>query len=132
MSPPNKHTIFFSQIFKTERGTEWFKTYVETAPFHSTKKVDTIISDVENLFAEKLEKGNKERAMERLRVPPFEEKLSSWTTFRLGLFLGIIFALVPFLILISKFFIHTKISQIKLENKIIYNLKSDSYLLALW
>ncbi len=56
---------------------------------------------MENLFAEKLEKGNKQRAMERLRVPPFEDKLSSWTTFRLGLFIGMVFTLIPLLISIS-------------------------------
>ena len=74
------------KIFRTERGMDWFKAHVETAPFYSTKKVDTLISEVENLFAEKLEKGNKQRAMERLRVPPFEEKvyvLSFFFTFQL-------------------------------------------------
>lgn len=63
------------KIFKTDRGSEWFKTYVETAIFNTTKKVDLIISEVENLFTDKLENGNRQRAMKRLRVPPFEEKV---------------------------------------------------------
>lgn len=54
---------------------EWHKTNVETATFNTTKKVDNLISEVENLFTEKLESGNRQRAMKRLRVPPFEEKV---------------------------------------------------------
>ena len=64
-----------SKIFKTDRGSEWFKSYVETAIFNTTKKVDLIINEVENLFTDKLENGNRQRAMKRLRVPPFEEKV---------------------------------------------------------
>ena len=48
---------------------------METAPFNVTKKVDTLINDVENLFTQHLEKGDRQRAMKRLRVPPFEEKV---------------------------------------------------------
>ena len=64
------------KIFKTGRGMEWHKANVETAPFNLTKKVDTLINDVENLFTQHLEKGDRQRAMKRLRVPPFEEKVS--------------------------------------------------------
>ncbi len=39
-----------------------------------TKKVDTLINDVENLFTN-LENGDRAKAMKRLRVPPFEEKV---------------------------------------------------------
>lgn len=73
--------------------------YVETAPFNLTKKVDTLITDVENLFTQHLENGDRQRAMKRLRVPPFEEKQSPWTTFRLGLFVGMIFILLPAIVL---------------------------------
>lgn len=88
------------KIFKTDRGAEWHKMYVETAPFNLTKKVDTLITDVENLFTAHLESGDRQRAMKRLRVPPFEEKQSPWTTFRLGLYIGMIFILLP-VILVS-------------------------------
>lgn len=40
------------------------------------KTVDNLIAEVENLFTQYLENGDKERAMKRLRVPPFEEKVS--------------------------------------------------------
>lgn len=91
------------KIFKTDRGNEWHKTYVETAPFYTTKKVDTFITDVVNLFTQYLENGDRERAMKRLRVPPFEEKQSPWTTFRLGLSIGMIFVLFPISIFLCKF-----------------------------
>lgn len=87
------------KVFKTDRGSEWHKMYVETAPFNLTKKVDQLITDVENLFTQHFEGGDRQRAMKRLRVPPFEEKQSPWTTFRLGLFVGMIFVLFPVILL---------------------------------
>ena len=75
--------LFLSKIFKTDRGSDWFKAYVETAIFNTTKKVDLLISEVENLFTNKLENGNRQRAMKRLRVPPFEEKVSFYGIFEL-------------------------------------------------
>lgn len=89
------------KVFKTDRGAEWHKMYVETAPFNLTKIVDTLITNVENLFTQHLEGGDRQRAMKRLRVPPFEEKQSPWTTFRLGLFVGMIFILLPVVLLCS-------------------------------
>jgi hypothetical protein len=62
-------------VFKTDRGSEWLRTFVESAPFNLTKKVDALISDVESLFTQHLEGGDRQRAMKRLRVPPFEEKV---------------------------------------------------------
>lgn len=63
------------KIFKTERGAEWFKKNVETASFSTDKTVDHLITEVENLFTQHLENGDKSRAMKRLRVPPFEKKV---------------------------------------------------------
>jgi SPX domain protein involved in polyphosphate accumulation len=88
------------KIFKTSRGSDWRIAHVETAPFHTIKKVDQFISEIENLFADKFENGDKQRAMKRLRVPPFEEKQSTWTTFRIGFYLGMIFILFPALVFI--------------------------------
>lgn len=63
------------KIFKTDRGADWHKAYVETANFYTDKTVDHMITEVENLFTQYLENGDKTRAMKRLRVPPFEEKV---------------------------------------------------------
>jgi SPX domain protein involved in polyphosphate accumulation len=64
------------KLFKTETGAEWRKANVDSATFYTNKKVDAIITEVENLFTLHLESGNRQRAMKRLRVPPFEEKVS--------------------------------------------------------
>jgi SPX domain protein involved in polyphosphate accumulation len=64
------------KLFKTDSGNEWRKANVDSAPFYTNKKVDAIIAEVENLFTQHLEGGNRQRAMKRLRVPPFEEKVS--------------------------------------------------------
>jgi SPX domain protein involved in polyphosphate accumulation len=63
------------KVFKTERGNEWHKAYVEAAPFYTNKSVDSLIAEIENLFTQYFEHGDKQRAMKRLRVPPFEEKV---------------------------------------------------------
>jgi hypothetical protein len=63
--------------------------YVETAPFNLTKKVDTLINDVENLFTQHLEGGDRQRAMKRLRVPPFEEKVFVYLFFFQLLFISL-------------------------------------------
>ena len=89
------------KLFKTDSGNEWRKANVELAPFYTTKKVDTLISEVENIFTQNLEGGNRQRAMKRLRVPPFEEKQNPWVTFRLGLFVGMIAILASALVCLT-------------------------------
>ena len=92
------------KLFKTDSGNEWRKINVEVAPFYTTKKVDTLISETESIFTQYLEGGNRQRAMKRLRVPPFEEKQNSWVTFRLGLFAGMISVLSTTLICLGILF----------------------------
>lgn len=117
------------KIFKTDRGADWHKNYVETAPFNTTKKVDSLIADVENLFTQRLEHGDRQRAMKRLRVPPFEEKQSPWTTFRLGLFIGMVAVLVPALIATS--FLAIKNSELSYDWKVALKLYRSSLLVIL-
>lgn len=64
------------------------KLHIDSAPFHISKRVDQLISDVETMYTDMLESGNRTRAMKRLRVPPLEEKQSPTVTFRVGLFIG--------------------------------------------
>jgi hypothetical protein len=72
--------ILFSNIFR--------KLHIDSAPFHTSKRVDQLINDVETLYTDTLESGDRNRAMKRLRVPPLEEKQSPSVTFRVGLFVG--------------------------------------------
>ena len=62
--------------------------HIETAPFWISKAVEDLIREVETIFIVNLEDGNRSRAMERLRVPPLEEKQSPTVTFRAGVFIG--------------------------------------------
>lgn len=64
------------------------KLHVDSAPFHHSTRVGQLINDVETLFTDAFESGNRARAMKRLRVPPLEEKQSSTVTFRVGIFVG--------------------------------------------
>ncbi|CAF3751375.1 unnamed protein product [Adineta steineri] len=83
------------KLFQTMRGEEWRKLHIDSAPFHTSKRVEQLINDVETLYTDTLESGDRERAMKRLRVPPLEEKQSPSVTFRVGLFIGMICILLP-------------------------------------
>jgi hypothetical protein len=48
------------------------------------------MNEVETLYTNILESGDRTRAMQRLRVPPLEEKQPQIVTFRLGMFIGMI------------------------------------------
>jgi xenotropic and polytropic retrovirus receptor 1 len=63
------------KIYRTESGAEWRVKNVECAPFYTNKLVDSLIIETENMFTNKLENGNRQKAMERLRVPPFDSKV---------------------------------------------------------
>ncbi len=62
--------------------------YIDSSQFHESKNVDQLMEEVEKMYIDKLESGDRTRAMERLRVPPLEEKQEEIVTFRLGLFIG--------------------------------------------
>ena len=47
---------------------------------------------MERLFSNVLESGDRTRAMQRLRVPPLEEKQPKIVTFRLGISIGTFFS----------------------------------------
>ena len=64
------------------------KLHIDSAPFHTSKRVEQLIIDVETKYTDTLEAGNRSRAMKRLRVPPLEEKQSPVVTFRVGIFVG--------------------------------------------
>ena len=82
---------FFEHLSFGEGNSFFFvfrKLHIDSAPFHSSKRVEQLINDVETLYTDTLESGNRARAMKRLRVPPLEEKQSPSVTFRVGIFIG--------------------------------------------
>lgn len=71
-----------------KRGDKWFKVNVEleTSPFVSNDHlITTMITNIEDTVTEKLERGNRQKAMKRLHVPPIKTTINFWTTFFLGL-----------------------------------------------
>lgn len=61
---------------------------MENAPFRKSKEILKLIDQVETIFINELESGNRAKAMKRLRVPPLEQKQPRIVTFRLGIFIG--------------------------------------------
>ena len=64
------------------------KLYVDEAKFYKSTSVTELIQDVETIYTNAFESGDRARAMKRLRVPPLEERQSPIVTFRVGIFLG--------------------------------------------
>ncbi|MEE6505257.1 hypothetical protein FKM82_005478 [Ascaphus truei] len=102
----SKITEKHDKLFGTQRGNEWKMFGVDMSPFYTSKKSDQLIQEVESLFINQLEGGDRQKAMKRLRVPPLGAAQSApiWTTFRVGLFSGLVIA---FALLISITVFHT-------------------------
>ncbi|THD20879.1 Xenotropic and polytropic retrovirus receptor 1 [Fasciola hepatica] len=64
------------KLFRRDNGLIWRQQHVEPAKFNTSREVDDLISKVENEYTEKLEQGDRQRAMKRLRVPPLSERAS--------------------------------------------------------
>ncbi|UJR24662.1 hypothetical protein I4U23_006035 [Adineta vaga] len=89
------------KLFQTNRGEQWRINHIDIALFHQSKGIDQLIHDVETMYIDKLEHGNRTKAMQRLRVPPLEEKQPRIVTFRLGLFIGMLCLLCPLLLILG-------------------------------
>uniref|UniRef100_A0A674KHJ9 Xenotropic and polytropic retrovirus receptor 1 n=1 Tax=Terrapene triunguis TaxID=2587831 RepID=A0A674KHJ9_9SAUR len=96
------------KILETPRGADWRVAHVEVAPFYTCKKINQLISETETVVTNELEDGDRQKAMKRLRVPPLgaAQPAPAWTTFRVGLFCGIVIVLNITIILSGVFFIN--------------------------
>lgn len=72
-------------------------SYVDWTPFYKSKRVEQLIKEVETLYINVLEAGDRTRAMQRLRVPPLEEKQPRIVTFRLGISIGMFYFFLIFI-----------------------------------
>ena len=81
----------FDKLAGSERGKQYFLEKVTTAEFYVSPRVAEMIATAEHTMIEKLEEGNRHKAMKTLRVPPLEAKgqASHWDTFKAGLYMGI-------------------------------------------
>lgn len=84
------------KLAKSSRGKELFKKTVCEAYFWKSRHLADMIEKTENMMIDKLEDGNRSKAMNTLRVPPLESKdvRSHWVTLRAGWFMGVIFVSV--------------------------------------
>jgi hypothetical protein len=90
----------FDKVLNTSKGLEWRTANVLAAPFATDTKINDLIEKTEFIFID-LEGGNRSKAMNRLRVLPITEQQSPWTTFFLGLYLGML-AILILVIILSK------------------------------
>ncbi|VDL92561.1 unnamed protein product [Schistocephalus solidus] len=58
------------KLFQRSNGIQWHKEMVEKSPFYVDNTVDDLITAIETIYTEDLEKGDRRKAMRRLRVPP--------------------------------------------------------------
>ncbi|BHF74099.1 Xenotropic and polytropic retrovirus receptor 1 [Sparganum proliferum] len=77
------------KLFQRSNGLQWYKEVVSEAPFYLDNTVDDLIATVETIYTQDLEKGDRQKAMKRLRVPPLANTASPNSIFRVGLFAGI-------------------------------------------
>ncbi len=75
---------------------------MDCAPFYVNKETDRMIEETENVVTTYLEDGNRQRAMKRLHIPPIGEHQSIWTTFYLGLLVGVFSSLLLIVIFIGE------------------------------
>ena len=80
------------KLARTKRGQKFFKEVVCKADFVNNHQLDRLIEKTEKLMIDKLEDGNRSKAMNTLRVPPLEKRdvRSHWITFMTGLLMGTI------------------------------------------
>ncbi|XP_022106276.1 xenotropic and polytropic retrovirus receptor 1 homolog [Acanthaster planci] len=89
----------YDKMMKSVKGAEFRISKVESAPFYTSKHIDNLILETETSYINDLEEGNRQKAMNKLRVPPLGAKGTNWTTFRMGLFSGIFLVLLLLIIL---------------------------------
>ncbi|CAH8438703.1 unnamed protein product [Schistosoma turkestanicum] len=80
------------KLLRRNTGLLWRQQVVECAHFNTSREVDDLITEVENIFTEKLEQGDRQKAMKRLRVPPLSETYNPRGLFLFGLFFGVFLA----------------------------------------
>ena len=118
------------KLAKSDRGKRFFKQDVCNAEFWTSRKVLELIDRTETMMIEKLEDGNRSRAMNRLRVPPLEAKdvSSQWVSWKTGLYMGIM--LVTFIV-IGLAFIYRPLDSWDHVKPTVHGLRIG-FILSLW
>lgn len=77
------------KLFRRDTGAVWRKANVDEAHFNTNRDIDKLIAEVEDIYTDKLEHGDRSKTMKRLRVPPLSERHNPKAVFRFGFFAGI-------------------------------------------
>lgn len=92
------------KVFETPSGADYRREKVEVADFFTNKHVGELILETEELYIAELEDGNRSKAMNRLRVPPLQERSGGhWVSCRVG-FLAGLFVMLLSIATVAAFF----------------------------
>ena len=82
----------YDKLAQTTRGKTFFKQKVCENYFWKSKEIPRLIDVTETLMIEKMERGNRSKAMNTLRVPPLESRdvRSQWVALRTGWLMGLL------------------------------------------
>lgn len=91
------------KLARSTRGKAFFKNKVCPAYFWKTDKLNDLIESTEGVMIDRLEDGNRSKAMNRLRVPPLESRdvRSHWVTLVAGCLLGALAVMVVVAIVLA-------------------------------
>ncbi|XP_065198397.1 xenotropic and polytropic retrovirus receptor 1 homolog [Sycon ciliatum] len=87
------------KMLSVTTGMDFYKEKVLKSHYHVSESTGNLILQTENAVIERLEDGNRQKAMNKLRVPPLDARVESSDLFRLGLWLGMLFMALLALIL---------------------------------
>lgn len=97
------------KVFETPNGALYRQEKVEVADFFTNKHVDEMILETEDLYITELEDGNRSKAMNRLRVPPLQERSGgNWVSCKVGFLAGLFLMLVSIATVAAFFTVHNE------------------------
>lgn len=93
----------YDKVMESKRGKKCFAAHVRGSYFEKSKEVEKLIESTEKFVTNTLEKGNRNKAMQKLRVPPLSglELHEHSTTFKSGLMTGLAASICAVVILAS-------------------------------
>lgn len=91
----------YDKVMESKRGKKCFASHVRGTYFEKSKEVEKLIEHTEKFVTNTLEKGDRNQAMQKLRVPPLSglELHEHSTTFKSGLVTGLAAAILVVVIL---------------------------------
>ncbi|XP_051858995.1 xenotropic and polytropic retrovirus receptor 1-like [Drosophila albomicans] len=101
----------YDKNLKSDMGGFWFEEYVTIAPFAQDKELQSMIGQVEELYTVHFTKGDRAKAMDKLRVPPLGQCVPPSKIFMAGMVLGLCIVSTA-IVIISLYYIHNQLDVI--------------------